>query len=187
MPRAQEAPIYGLFELSLFAKETILNPRLLSNRKSNARKVWVSRIWLREIPGRVSRIWFSGLFYHNPSLFSILQKTKSVSLFTEGLFYTSVLTVRKEQGGHRRSRLPVTLHLWDQVQGKADCFCSVLLIDRSIFQRELETEPDLISFAEKAIAFCSRVCRRFHFQRNQHPPSFDQEVNFRLISWSPEV
>ena len=35
---AQEAPIYGPFELSLFAEETILNARLLSNGKSNARK-----------------------------------------------------------------------------------------------------------------------------------------------------
>ena len=37
-PRAQEAPFYWPFELSHFAEETILNARLLSNRKSNARK-----------------------------------------------------------------------------------------------------------------------------------------------------
>jgi hypothetical protein len=37
-PKAQEVPVYGPFELSLFAEETILNARLLSNRKSNARK-----------------------------------------------------------------------------------------------------------------------------------------------------
>jgi hypothetical protein len=37
-PRAQEALDYGPFELSLFAEETILNPRLLRNRKSNAQK-----------------------------------------------------------------------------------------------------------------------------------------------------
>jgi hypothetical protein len=37
-PRAKKAPIYGPSELLHFAEETILNARLLSNRKSNARK-----------------------------------------------------------------------------------------------------------------------------------------------------
>jgi hypothetical protein len=38
MPIAQEAPVYGLSRDSGFAEDTILYPRLLRNRKSNARK-----------------------------------------------------------------------------------------------------------------------------------------------------
>ena len=38
MPIAQEAPVYGLSRDSGFAEDTILYPRLLRNRKSNAQK-----------------------------------------------------------------------------------------------------------------------------------------------------